>query len=113
MNPNFEEYIIFTRSPDKKNGVFEKEGDPLDGQLYDAWGRTLMIALNVPPYSTDKNNGLNDQWLDTTDLATYSDTFPREESFVTWSYGRDGVKGTAGKAQGSNPYRGSDDVISW
>lgn len=113
VNPNFEEYVILPRSLDKKNGVFEKEGDPLDGQLYDAWGRTLMIALNVPPYSEEQNEGKNDKWLDTGGLATYSDTFPREEAFAIWSYGKDGFKGTAGKAAGSNPFRGSDDVISW
>lgn len=113
VNPNFEEYVKLARTPDKKNGVYDKPGDQLSGRLYDPWGRMLMIAVNVPPYIEVENGGKNDKLMFTDGLTTYPDTRPHEESFVIWSYGKDGVKGTAGKNPAANPYRSSDDVISW
>jgi hypothetical protein len=52
--------------------------------------------------------------LDTLGLAVYSDTKPRNESYVIWTYGKDGKKGSEeSKGKKLPPYRGSDDVVSW
>jgi prepilin-type N-terminal cleavage/methylation domain-containing protein len=113
VNPKLETYTTFERSPMKKNGVYEVEGDANSGQLYDPWQKTILIAINVPPYAVDSADGLRDKLMHTWGLAEYADTKPREEQFIIWSYGKDGVKGTAGKAVNQNTYKGSDDVISW
>jgi prepilin-type N-terminal cleavage/methylation domain-containing protein len=113
VNPKLEPYTQFERSPTKKNGVYELEGDPNSGLLYDPWQKTIMIGINVPPYVEDSAQGVRDKLMFTDGLADYPDTKPREEQFIIWSYGKDGVKGSAGKAVTNNPYKGSDDVISW
>lgn len=113
INPRLEEYMQFPRTTDKKNGVVNVTGDPLFGQILDPWGRPFLIAINVPPYTNERSNGLNDRWMETYGLAVYPDFEPRYEPFVVWSYGRDAVKGTAGKAAGVNRYQSSDDVGSW
>jgi prepilin-type N-terminal cleavage/methylation domain-containing protein len=114
VNPRNESYITFPFAPDKKGGV----GD--DGKLYDPWGGEIMVAINgfkatqansvLVPF----NGGQNDRRLHTWRLAEYSETKPNEQSYVFWSYGKDGKKG---KAAADNqmvvPLKGSDDVISW
>jgi prepilin-type N-terminal cleavage/methylation domain-containing protein len=110
-----ERYLTFKVADKKKNGVGP------DGLLYDPWGRQWMFAVNafnspdnelVPENPTTP--GKNDSILDTMGLATYSDTKPREESWVMWSYGKDGKKGgEEARAKKIPPYNGSDDVASW
>jgi prepilin-type N-terminal cleavage/methylation domain-containing protein len=113
INPKLEEYMQFPRTMEKKNGVVNLTGDPLFGQILDPWGRPYMIAINVPPFSQERSNGVNDRWMETYGLAVYPDYEPRYEPFAVWTYGKDGVKGTAGKAAGVNRYQSSDDVGSW
>jgi prepilin-type N-terminal cleavage/methylation domain-containing protein len=113
-NPRSESYITFPLAPDKRGGVGP------DGKLYDPWGREIMVAINGMK-STDSNaslsnfnNGQNDRRLHTWGLAEYKETKPRDQSYVFWSYGKDGKKGKNGAAPNSVvPYAGSDDVISW
>lgn len=113
INPKLEQYIQFPRNFEKKNGVNNVQGDPTFGQLLDPWGRPFLIGLNIPPFTNERSNGLNDRWMETYGLGVYPDSQPRYEPFVVWSYGRDGQKGTAGKAEEINRYQNSDDVISW
>jgi prepilin-type N-terminal cleavage/methylation domain-containing protein len=113
-NPRSESYITFPLAPDKRGGVGP------DGKLYDPWGREIMVAINGMK-STDSNatlsnfgGGQNDRRLHTWGLAEYKETKPRDQSYVFWSYGKDGKKGKNGPASNSVvPYAGSDDVISW
>jgi prepilin-type N-terminal cleavage/methylation domain-containing protein len=113
INPKLEQYMQFPRTNDKKNGVVNVVGDPLFGQIVDPWGRPYMVAINVPPFNAERSNGVNDRWMETYGLAVYPDYEPRYEPFLVWSYGRDALKGTAGKAAGLNRYQSSDDVGSW
>lgn len=111
-NPRGEAYMTFPLAPDKKGGVGE------DGILYDPWGREIMVAvnsLNAPNEElVDFNNGHNDRRLHTWGLAEYTDTKPRDQSFVFWSYGKDGKKGNnAANYWDKVPHAGSDDVVSW
>lgn len=117
INPKEEVYMIFKTADKKRNGVTP------DGVINDSWGRPLMFAVNAfkstNPDSVlmDKNTtnpGKNDSHLDTKGLAVYSDTEPREESYVMWSYGKDGKKGSEeSRSRKIPPYNNSDDVISW
>jgi len=117
INPKEEVYMIFKLADKKRNGV------TLNGQLNDPWGRPLMFAVNAykssdPAAELVKYNattpGKNDSYLDTKGLAVYSDTQPREEPYVIWSYGADGKKGgEESRGRKTPPYGGSDDVISW
>ena len=108
VNPRGETFLELQFSPDKKNGVGK------DGILYDPWGRELMIAVNTPPFEREFSDGTKDSRLHTWGLAEYTDRKPRNETFVFWSYGKDGKKGKNGQSPGSIvPYAGSDDVISW
>jgi type II secretory pathway pseudopilin PulG len=110
-----EKYLTFKLADKKKNGVGP------DGLLYDPWGREWMFAVNAfnsPDSELVEINpntpGKNDSILDTQDLAVYSDTKPRDESWVMWSYGKDGKKGgEEAKAKKIPPYNSSDDVASW
>ena len=110
-----EAYMVFKTADKKKNGVGP------DGLLYDPWGREWMFAVNAfnsPDSELMEVNpttpGKNDSILDTQDLAVYSDTKPRDEAWVMWSYGKDGKKGgEEAKAKKIPPYNGSDDVASW
>jgi prepilin-type N-terminal cleavage/methylation domain-containing protein len=111
-NPRGESYMVFPLAPDKKSGVGS------DGILYDPWGREIMVAVNSfnAPGQTlsDFKNGENDRRLHTWGLAEYKETKPREQSFVFWSYGKDGKKGKNAPGPGDVvPLKGSDDVISW
>jgi prepilin-type N-terminal cleavage/methylation domain-containing protein len=111
-NPRGESYMTFPLAPDKRSGVGP------DGILYDPWGREVMVAVNSfnAPGQTlrDFNSGQNDRRLHTWGLAEYKETKPREQSFVFWSYGKDGKKGKNGKSFGDVvALTGSDDVISW
>jgi prepilin-type N-terminal cleavage/methylation domain-containing protein len=99
-NPRGETYATFPVVADKKLGV-----DKEDGRLYDPWGRQLMIAVNTPPYRRRDANGQYDEKMMTWGLAEYEDSEPRDQQFVLWSYGKDGVKA---EVKG-----GSDDVTSW
>ena len=112
-NPTLNEYASFARTPKKNNGVYDNPQDEQEGQLFDPWERTIMIAINVPPFIEEKSEGLKDKWLYTDGLAVYPDSGPREESFAVWSYGKDGVLGTRGAMLQENLLRKSDDVISW
>lgn len=113
VNPRGESYITFPSAPDNKNGVGK------DGKLYDPWGREIMVAINGFKSNNDGdvlvsfNGGRNDERLHTWGLAEYSETKPRDQSFVFWSYGKDGKKGKGSSAWSKVPYAGSDDVISW
>jgi prepilin-type N-terminal cleavage/methylation domain-containing protein len=113
VNKKLEAYFTFPRVQEKKNGAYDRRGDASELELFDAWGNTLMIALNVPPFQTDSQQGVRDRLCYTNTLADYSDTAPREENHVIWSYGKDGAKGNASDQGGSPSFRGSDDVISW
>lgn len=111
-NPRSESYMNFPLAPDKRGGVGE------DGRLYDPWGREVIVAVNsfnAPGQELlDFNNGQNDRRLHTWGLGEYTDTKPREESHVLWSYGKDGMKGDkAPHIWDVVPYLKSDDVISW
>ena len=117
VNPREDVYMKFRLAEKKKNGV------SATGVLNDPWGRPVMIAVNAFK-STNSNAvlvdintttpGKNDSHLDTKGLAVYSDTEPRDQSFVAWSYGKDGKKGgEEGRARKIPPYDGSDDVVSW
>lgn len=114
VNPLNQRYMTFPLAPDKKNGV----GD--DGKLYDPWGGEVMVAINgfkstgAEAVLTDFNHGQNDRRLHTWGLAEYTETAPANESYVFWSYGKDGRKGNhAANKSDVVPLKGSDDVISW
>ncbi len=114
VNPLQQCYMKFPFAADKKSGV----GD--DGILYDPWGREVMVAINgfesvnSPGSLSEFSGGQNDKRLYTWGLAEYTDTKPRSESYVFWSYGKDGEKGKNGESVSSIvPLRGSDDVVSW
>jgi type II secretory pathway pseudopilin PulG len=114
VNPRNESYMVFPPAPDKKGGVGP------DGKLYDPWGHEVMVAINgfksTNPSHTlvDFNNGQNDRRLHTWGLAEYTETKPKEQSYVFWSYGKDGKKGDGNPDnQAVVPLAGSDDVISW
>ncbi len=108
LNPKKESYLILPMTPDKKNGMGP------DVVLYDPWGRPVMIAINTPPFQQDKADGVKDRLLWTKGIGEYTDTKPREQDFVFWSFGKDGKKGKGGKSK-TDPvaYANSDDVVSW
>lgn len=113
-NPRNESYMVFPFSAENKSGVGK------DGKLYDPWGREVMVAINgfksnnSDEELVDFNDGRNDRRLHTWGLAEYRDTKPMEQSFVFWSYGKDGKKGKNSPNKGDVvPLQGSDDVISW
>jgi prepilin-type N-terminal cleavage/methylation domain-containing protein len=112
-NPTLNEYTTLARTPKKVNGVYTEPQDQQEGQLFDPWQRTIMIAINVPPFIEENSDGLKDKWLHTDGLAVYPDSEPREEPFAVWSYGKDGVRGTPGASLQKNMLRKSDDVTSW
>ena len=114
VNPRNESYMTFPLSPDNRGGVGK------DGKLYDPWGREVMVAINGLKSTNDAhklvdfNSGQNDRRLHTWGLAEYTETKPKDESFVFWSYGKDGKKGkNQSNSQSVVPLAGSDDVISW
>ena len=114
VNPKSESYMTFPYNPKNKGGV------GTDGKLYDPWGREIMVAINGMRSNNDGdelvdfNDGRNDRRLHTWGLAEYTETKPKEQSFVFWSYGKDGKKGKgAPNIQSVVPLTGSDDVISW
>jgi prepilin-type N-terminal cleavage/methylation domain-containing protein len=113
-NPRGDSYMTFKLAENGKGGVGK------DGRLYDPWGRELMVAINGFRSNNDNdtlvpfNNGQNDRRLHTWGLAEYKETKPKEQSYVFWSYGKDGKKGKNGPGYGAVvAYAGSDDVISW
>ena len=111
-NPRNESYMTFPLAPENRGGVGK------DGRLYDPWGREVIVAinsLNAPGQRLlDFNNGQNDRRLHTWGLGEYSETKPRDQNYVFWSYGKDGKKGeNAPRYWDVVPYQGSDDVISW
>jgi prepilin-type N-terminal cleavage/methylation domain-containing protein len=111
-NPRNETYVAFPFAPDKKGGV----GD--DGKLYDPWGGEIMIAINVEnsidSELEDFDNGKNDRRMHTWGLAEYTETKPREQAYVLWSYGKDKKKGkNAPSVNSVVSLQNSDDVISW
>ncbi|MFT3991237.1 MAG: type II secretion system protein [Luteolibacter sp.] len=116
-NPRGETVLKLPYSAKNKNGVGR------DGNLYDPWGRQILIAINAfkstnPSDVLQDNNeespGTNDSHLETYGYGKYKETAPRDQPFVFWSYGTDGKKGNGAK----NPkdvvgYTKTDDVISW
>ena len=100
MNPNGNVYIETRIVDDKKSGIGRE-----DGKLYDPWGREVMFAVNTPPFRTKDAGGQFDRRLMTWGLAEYEDKRPREQSYIIWSYGKDGVKAPA--------YAGADDIANW
>jgi prepilin-type N-terminal cleavage/methylation domain-containing protein len=107
LNPNKESYLILPLAADKKNGM------GLDAILYDPWGKPLMIAINTPPFRTDAATGVYDKQMWTYGIGEYTDSKPREQDYVFWSFGKDGKKGNGkGKTQ-IVPLGSSDDVTSW
>jgi type II secretory pathway pseudopilin PulG len=114
VNPRNQSYMTFPYKPENKGGVGK------DGRLYDPWGREIMVAINGMKSNqggdelVDFNNGQNDRRLHTWGLAEYTETRPNEQSFVFWSYGKDGKKGKGSpNVQTVVSLAGSDDVISW
>ena len=113
-NPRAEYYMTFPLAPDNKGGVGK------DGKLYDPWGREIMVAINgfnAPGHAVDDYGsplGQNDRYLNTFGFGEYTETKPKFESYVFWSYGKDGKKGKNGPNYWDKvPLAGSDDVISW
>lgn len=111
-NPRGEAYMTFPFAPDNKAGVGK------DGNLYDPWGRPVMVAVNsfnAPDTDlVDSNNGQNDRLLNTWGFAEYKETKPKDQSYVFWSLGKDKKKGKGAPSENSVvPLAGSDDVISW
>jgi len=95
---------------DLSPGISTKEaGLAQNGRLYDAWGRELMIAVNSRKQRQEFNNGEEDEILHTWGLAEWAESKPKYQSYVFWSYGRDGIKGK-GK---NSKFQGSDDVKSF
>jgi prepilin-type N-terminal cleavage/methylation domain-containing protein len=114
VNPRGETYLELPYSDRGSNGVGR------DGVLYDPWGRELMIAVNAfkgPGNDAplrDENGGENDRILETYRVGEYRDTKPRDQSFVFWSFGKDGKKGNGAPTKTARVnYIKSDDVISW
>lgn len=114
VNPRNESYMTFRFAPDNRNGVGN------DGRLYDPWGGELMVAINGFKSNSSQDNlvafneGRSDRRLHTWGLAEYTDTKPKEQPYVFWSYGKDGKKGKGSPdKQAVVPLAGSDDVISW
>jgi type II secretory pathway pseudopilin PulG len=113
-NPSNETYVKFPYSAENKGGVGK------DGKLYDPWGGQIMVAINVfnsiAGDLVDFNNenpGKNDRRMHTWGLAEYTETKPKEQSFVLWSYGRDKKKGDNSSVFMIVPLTSSDDVVSW
>lgn len=108
VNPKKETYLQLPLSADKKNGV------GTDGILYDPWGNSMMIAINTPPYRSDEAQGVYDRLMWTFGVGQYTDSKPREQDFVIWSFGKDGKKGKNGASKTDLvPFANSDDVTSW
>jgi prepilin-type N-terminal cleavage/methylation domain-containing protein len=117
INPKEEAYMRFKFATTKVNGVGP------DGVFYDPWGKPLMFAVNAfkstnPGAVLVELNttmpGKNDSRLDTQGLAEYSDTKPGDDTYVIWSYGKDGKKGSETTKTKKLPrYQGSNDVVSW
>lgn len=100
MNPRQNNYFTPVVVSDNKSGIGQD-----DGKFYDAWGRELMFAINTPPFDSEFSNGQNDKRMMTWGLAEWSDKQPRHQSYVIWSYGKDGEK--------SEAYAGADDVANF
>lgn len=105
-------YVQFPFKADNKGGVGK------DGNLYDPWGREVIVAVNGFQGRNldlvDFREGKSDRRLHTWKLAEYTDTKPKDQAYVFWSYGKDGKKGRSAASPGSVvPYGGSDDVVSW
>lgn len=108
VNRRQEDYLNVPFSAGKKNGIGP------DGIIYDPWGKEMYIAVNAPPFSEERAEGVKDKLMYTGGLAVYSDIEPREQPYVLWSYGKDGKKGKGAKDnRASVPMAVSDDVASF
>jgi len=103
LNPRKAVYL----DPDLIND--DQGGLHSDGKLYDPWGRELMFAFNSKIQNREFARGAADRILHTWGLAEYTDTKPRYEKWIIWSYGKDGLIGR----NGANTFAGSDDVKSF
>jgi len=112
VNPRGDTYFSVPFVDGDPAGGQVKNGLGKDGILYDPWGRSVMIAVNAPPFNSDTPaNGVQDKILYTSGYAEYSDVKPREQDYVIWSYGKDGKKGKEGSGYTAViPFSGSDDV---
>jgi len=111
-NPRLEHYITFPLAENGKSGVDKS------GNLLDPWGNQVIMAVNAFAAEgksiTEFNSGSNDRRLHTWGLAEYNETKPRDQSFVFWSYGKDGKKGDNAPNPGDVvSLKKSDDVVSW
>lgn len=108
LNPRKESYLVLQMTPSKKNGMGP------DAMVYDPWGRPIMIAINAPPFQEENAGGVKDRLMSTKGIGDYTDTKPREQEFVLWSFGKDGKKGKGNTDKTAVvPYGISDDVVSW
>jgi prepilin-type N-terminal cleavage/methylation domain-containing protein len=107
LNPKKESYLILPLTADKKNGM------GLDAILYDPWGKPLIIAINTPPFRSDTAEGEYDKQMWTYGVGEYTDSRPREQDYVFWSFGKDGKKGKGAAKTDIVPFGSSDDVTSW
>jgi len=117
VNPRGETFMTFKSAENNKNGVGR------NGVMYDPWGRELMLAINAYKSTNSADTleelnsdspGTNDNHLETYRYGEYKDTQPRDQAYVFWSYGKDGLKGKGSK----NPrdvvgYAKTDDIVSW
>jgi prepilin-type N-terminal cleavage/methylation domain-containing protein len=90
--------IVFMNIPDVKDTTTHRAGIGSDGQFYDPWGFVYGVGLDsnydnkiINPYGNNTGAGVS----------------PLSFGAISWSLGKDGVKGIGGK------FTGSDDVISW
>lgn len=88
LNYKDNSYIQAAYEENPKAGIYR-----VDGKIYDIWGRELMIAVNTPPFEEEDTGGVNDKILNTDGFAEWEDVKPRYQSYVIWSYGKDGEKG--------------------
>ncbi len=115
-NPRLETYLTMPITSNNKQGVGK-----LDGNLYDPWGKQIMIVVNGMKGTTKDldtsvlgSKGISDTFLDTKGFGEYKDTKPKDQSHVCISFGKDAKKGNKGATPSTVvPYAGSDDVISW
>ena len=92
--------IVFIGPPYVKNDTVgnRRSGvSPTDGQFYDPWGI---------PYNVRIDGNYDNQMTNPYNANTGAGPSPLNFGAIAWSFGNDGVQGTAN-------FSASDDVISW